>query len=365
MQKILLQIQRSLSPLLFLPAKIYAGVMRLRRRWYEKGKLESYRPQCPCISIGNISWGGSGKTPLTEWLLRWAAHNGLAAAVLTRGYGAKPPTPHFLVEADSNPQEAGDEPLLLQRACPDSLVVVDPNRARAAQWTWKNYRPHLFLLDDGFQHLGIQRDLDLVLLRPKDFTDEWNICIPSGSWREDKSALTRSSAFLIKCTRDEYRALGPLIQARLAKYKKPVFQFSFRPLGVKRVDRADFGRDFGGKPYLLITGVGEPHQVIDTAEQLLGQRPALHLRFEDHHNYSQADWDRIHQQAERRGVEHILCTAKDAVKLARLETQNLWTFEHTLDFSESTFTELDFPDWWKQSWNSLVGKEDDIQPQER
>ncbi|NJB69103.1 tetraacyldisaccharide 4'-kinase [Desulfobaculum xiamenense] len=348
-----LDLQRRLGALLFLPSRAYAWGMRLRRQWYERGALESHRPPRPCVSIGNIGWGGSGKTPLTEWLLRWAARRDVSAVVLTRGYRATPPHPHYLVTETSTPREAGDEPLLLARSCPDGHVVVDPMRSRAAQWAWAELRPELFLLDDGFQHLKVQRDIDLVLLRPKDLNEEWDRVIPAGSWREDESALTRATAFLIKCSADEFLALEPLIRARLARFNAPVFNFSFKPLGVKRLDLAQAAESFHGEPYLLVTGVGEPDQVVDTAEMLLGNRPELHLRYDDHHDYSQADWTHIRAQADLKNISHILCTAKDAVKLARYDTRHLWTFDHTLEFGPTFFAETTFPDWWGNWWDVL------------
>lgn len=349
----LLDLQNTLSPLLYLPSRAYAYVMRLRREWFERGALSSYRPPRPTISIGNIGWGGSGKTPLTEWLIRWAARHDVPATVLTRGYRATPPTPHYLVTDESTPDEAGDEPLLLARSCPEARIVVDPERARAAEWAWENFRPELFILDDGFQHLKVQRDLDLVLLRPKDLIDQWDNVIPAGSWREDQSALTRAAAFLIKCPQDEFMALEPLIKERLARFNAPVFNFSFKPLGVKRVDAQDSRRGFGGNPYILVSGVGEPDQILDTAEMLLGDKPALHLRFEDHYTYTQADWDDIRSQADRRDIRHVLCTVKDAVKLARFRTNDLWTFDHTLEFGPAFFAEASFPNWWAEWWDLL------------
>jgi tetraacyldisaccharide 4'-kinase len=348
-----LSLQQTLAPLLYLPSRLYARLMRARREWYEHGRILSHRPPRPCVSIGNIGWGGSGKTPLTEWLMRWSERHDVSSAVLTRGYGANPPGPHYLVTPDSTPQEAGDEPLLLARSCPESRVIVDPDRTRAAKWAWREFRPDLFLLDDGFQHLKVQRDLDLVLLRPKDLIDQWNSVIPAGSWREDEGALTRAAAFLIKCQEDEFQSLEPLIQERLAKYNAPVFNFSFKPLGIKRLDVADSARTFGGAPYTLVTGVGEPDQVVETTEILLGDRPSLHLRFDDHYTYTQRDWDEIRNQSNLKNIRHILCTAKDAVKLARFEPRNLWTFDHTLEFGPAYFAETTFPNWWEEWWTIL------------
>lgn len=346
-------LQRRLFALLYLPSRLYAMAMRLRRQWYESGALISYKPDRPTVSIGNICWGGTGKTPLTEWIVQWAVNEGLTPAVLTRGYKASPPELPYLVHEQSTVDEAGDEPLLLARSCPEALVVVDPQRARAARWLGENSKPDLYLLDDGFQHLAMDRHLDLVLLRPQDLTEDWNRVIPAGPWREGEEALSRAAAFLIKAPQDEFLALEPFCKEFLERYKAPVFPFTFLPKGLIRLDRPESARGFGGEPYLLVSGVGEHEQVQLTAEKLLGHPPVKHLRFDDHYNYQESDWTFIREQADRMNAERVVCTGKDAVKLTRFKTHNLWTFDHTLDFGPGLFTSHSFPDWWRATWPLL------------
>ncbi|BBD08986.1 tetraacyldisaccharide 4'-kinase [Desulfovibrio ferrophilus] len=346
-------LQRKLFPLLYLPSRLYAMAMRLRRQWYESGALTSYKPERPTISIGNICWGGTGKTPLTEWIVQWAINEGLTPAVLTRGYKSIPPELPYLVHEQSTAREAGDEPLLLAKSCPEAHVVVDPQRARAAKWIAKHHNPDLYLLDDGFQHLGIERHLDLVLLRPQDLTEDWNRVIPSGPWREGEEALTRTAAFLIKAPQDDFQALEPFCQEFLAQYKAPVFPFTFSPKGLTRLDRSESARGFGDEPYLLVSGVGEHEQVQRTAEELLGHPPIKHLRFDDHYNYQEDDWKFIREKADLANAERVLCTGKDAVKLVQFNPYNLWTFDHTLDFGPGLFTNHSFPDWWRATWPLL------------
>lgn len=340
-------------PLLYLPSRAYAWLMSLRRKWFEDEILASHNTEMPTISIGNIRWGGTGKTPLTEWLLAWSIDNGLAPAVLTRGYKANPPGPAYLVRPESTPQEAGDEPILLARSCPEAYIVVDPNRTRAAKWVQREFRPSIYLLDDGFQHLKIQRHVDLVLLSPNDLIQDWNRVIPAGPWREGEDALTRASAFLIRAPEDEFYALEPLVREYLAPYKAPVFNFAFSPTGLTRLDQPKNARDLEGGKYLLVSGVGEHEQVQATAESLLGYPPEKHLRFDDHHNYSQGDWDYIRKQADLANAEHVLATGKDAVKLTNFKTWGLWTFQHTLTFSGGFFTKQTFPEWWEETWELI------------
>lgn len=327
--------------------------MRLRREWYENGALSSHQPEKPCVSVGNICWGGTGKTPLTQWLMQWALDNDMTPAVLTRGYRAKPPEFPFLVHENATPAEAGDEPLLLARSCPLGLVAVDPDRTRAAKWLAKRHEPDLYIMDDGFQHLRVRRQIDLVLLRPQDLTEDWDRVFPAGPWREGEEALTRASAFLMKAPPDEYQALEPLCRVYLERFKAPLFPFTFAPKGLKRVDRASNARGFGDEPYVLVSGVGEHEQVRATAETLLGRPPEKHLRYEDHYPYAPKDWEFIRKEADAVNAERVLTTGKDAVKLAQFETWNLWTFDHTLEFGPGLFTKQTFPEWWAQTWPML------------
>jgi len=327
--------------------------MRLRREAYENGKKDSFSPPCSCVSVGNIGWGGSGKTPLVAWLLEWAREKELKAVTLTRGYKASPPSTPFLVRADSKPEFAGDEPLLLARAHAEAKIVVDPDRARAGAWAWEKFKPDLFVLDDGFQHLKVQRHVDLVLLRPKDLESEWNRVIPAGSWREGAGALKRATAFLVKAPEETFTANVPLLKKRLEKFGRPVFNFSFRPVGVKQAVSGESAPDFQGRAYILASAVAEPDQVARTAAGLLGYPPREHLTFPDHHAYTQKDWRGLQDASTRLDAPHILCTPKDAVKLARFAEPTLWTLETDLRFGPALFTNLTFPQWWEDAWDKL------------
>lgn len=301
--------------------------MRVRRNAFESGRRPAYECGVPCVSVGNIGWGGSGKTPVAEWLLRWAAQNGLHAVVLTRGYKAKPPCLPYQVMPDSPPQEAGDEPLMLARNCPQASIVVDPIRTRAAEWAMNNLSPDLFVLDDGFQHLAVRRDVDLVLLKQDDLGAEWGRVIPSGSWREGAEALSRADAFCIKASADEFSRMRGSLGQRLGQYDVPVFGFSLRPCGLRLVAQAgghvepDTASDLDGQPYVLFSGVGEPAQVARTAELFFGYAPAVHHAFADHHSYTDADIRRMATE----GMP-LVCTPKDAVKLAGRYDVPVWTF---------------------------------------
>lgn len=347
-----ISIQRRLWPLLHLPGIAYGLALAVRRKAYEKGMTESYRPGVPVVSVGNIAWGGTGKTPLVEYLLSWAEEKKLQAAVLTRGYKAEPPGPHHVCSADDDPQACGDEPLMLARKHPEASVIVDPLRKRSAAWAEEALAPDVFFLDDGFQHLAVQRDIDLVLLRPEDLDDQWNRIIPAGSWREDKSALSRASAFLIKTDAAGFAELEGGLRSRLEAYGKPVFSFYLEPKGLRKPNDDALHQGLGGEPYILVSAVGDPEGPKKTAEAFLGRSPEAVLGYPDHHDFQAVDFEHIKEVLERRGVSNVICTAKDAVKLGGFSLESLWVLEVGVAFGPKLFTDATFPEWFD---TSLVG----------
>ncbi len=339
-------LQKKLSFLLRPFGAAYGLAMRARADAYAGGLLRSSKSQTICFSVGNIAWGGSGKTPLCSRLLDWAEERGLKAVVLSRGYGGNPPAAPFAVRPDSDPAQSGDEPLMLARKHPQAVVLVDPLRSRALSWAERNLEPDLILLDDGMQHLAVRRDVDLVLLRPEDLATDWGRVIPAGPWREGPTALKRADAFLLHADAALFGTLAPLAEERLAGYGKPLFSFFLKPLGLARVGA-------GGAPllpglddadYLLCCGVGAPERVLKSAAELLGRQPVITRFFPDHHAYSQGDWETL-----RKHGLPMVCTAKDAAKLVKFmggaPDAPLYSLEAGVEFGQGLFGGADFLAW--------------------
>ena len=325
-------LQNRFAPLLDPLSKAYAWLMRRRARLYLSGRWASWRPPAPCISVGNISWGGTGKTPVVSWLLDWARGEGLGATVLTRGYGGKPPRLPYEVQLLSPPREAGDEPLLLKRTHPHAHILVDPKRVRAGKSASRK-RTDLFILDDGYQHLRVQRDLNLCLLCPRDLDEEWNKVIPAGSWREDVSALARADAFLVNTMFDDDGCLETVAHIKLAILGKPIFFFRVTARGVANALTGELLDSLDGKRFVLATAIANPDKVCQTCKSDLGEKPVRHLVYPDHHPFSLSDWQAIVAAAERNDCSHIVCTPKDAVKLAPFADERLWTPQLTTTFT--------------------------------
>jgi tetraacyldisaccharide 4'-kinase len=341
--------QKLLAPVLCPAGKIYGSVMGMRSKMYARGTFSRFDPECPCVSVGNIGSGGSGKTPLSGWLLDWALSQGLAPALLSRGYRAAPPKLPYLVKPESPVQEAGDEPLMLAIEHPGAKIVVDPVRIRSASWVTRHYGPGIFILDDGFQHLAVRRDFDMVLLTPEDIESGWNRVIPRGTWREGAKALNRADVFLIKCRPFLFDEMRDDIKKRLQKFKKPVFQFSLKPRALRRLGGRET-RPGLNESYILVSGVGNPEQLEVTANLFMGRSAEEHVIFKDHHSYTRDDIAAIRRTASHCGVREIICTPKDAVKLKGLGADDFWTFDLDIEFSRSIFFDGSEPEtfdsWW-------------------
>lgn len=335
--------------ILSLAGRIYAQAMRVREKAYARRVLPTWRPPVMCISVGNISWGGSGKTPLCSWLLRWSANNGFQPALLTRGYRARPPHLPYHVRTDSSVGACGDEPLMVARENPEAQVVVDPCRRRGGKWAWDRFQPDLFLLDDGLQHMAVRRDLDIVLLRPRDLGRDWNRVIPSGPWREGAGALQRASALVFNSPPETEEEIIQLLQRRVPGLHKPVFFCSYRVTGLRRVIDETPMQPTG--EYVLVSAVGSPAGVEDSAEQVLSRKPRAHLRFADHHAYSPADWEKIAHKAEELGAQFVVCTPKDRVKLESWADSRLFVLDLDLSWHKPKGQRWDFACWLEAQVN--------------
>ncbi|WP_415713697.1 tetraacyldisaccharide 4'-kinase [Maridesulfovibrio sp.] len=345
------QLQNILSPILAPISKGYSAVMSRRAEKYVQGEYERFRPECPCVSVGNIGSGGSGKTPLADWLLKWAEREGLLTVLLTRGYGAKPAQMPYLVNRLSPVHEAGDEPLMLANGNPEAKIVVDPVRKRSGAWATQEFQPELMLLDDGFQHMAVERDLDFVLLTPDDFTTGWDKVIPRGTWRESQLALQRADVFFVKSGPQTFNQMRPLIEQKLARFGKPVFQFELKAKGLKLLGTGE-QLGFGSEKYLLFAGIGKPEILHEDAKKYMGRAPEEFIIFKDHHSYTAQDMELIRRKAAAAGAKRIVCTPKDAVKLTKLGCEEFYVIDLEVEFKETVFfddiEEVPFDKWWNK-----------------
>ncbi len=298
---------------------IYSAITRARlaayrREWFSRATLP-----VPVISVGNLTTGGTGKTPLVEYVCRVI---GKRVCVLTRGYGRENANSQ-VISSDgeqllADHEAAGDEPFLLAKNLLGvAAVISNPDRLAAGKWALENLRPDVFVLDDGFQHLRLKRDLDIVAI---DATNPWGngSLLPYGRLREPLSGLARAGCIVITRTDqvEDTTAIEKVIE-KLAP-GKPIFKSRMAAAGIKTI--AGEPVDSLPGPFGAFCGVGNPQSFFEQLRRQ-GLTPAFTRTFPDHHNYTQADADRLNKEARERGAQCLITTAKDAVKLTSLAFQ--------------------------------------------
>lgn len=309
---------------------IYSAVTRTRLAAYRRGWFSVSKLDVPVISVGNLTTGGTGKTPLVEWVCRAIASGGAAedlrggkrVCVLTRGYGRDNPKTQVVVsngvELLAGEQEAGDEPFLLAKNLLGiAAVVANPDRVAAGEWAVKNLNAECFVLDDGFQHLRLARDLDIVTI---DATNPWGggSLLPSGRLREPRAGLSRADCVVI--TRADLVEDLPSIRAAVEQLVGAVPVFSSRMVtsGIRKLDGESADTEsLQSQTPGAFCGVGNPESFFN---HLRGEgfAPAFTRAFADHHNYNQSELDALVKEAKSRGAEGLITTAKDAIKLSAL-----------------------------------------------
>jgi len=297
-------------------APLYGAVVRARNRGFDAHPERAARVPVPVVSVGNLSAGGTGKTPLTLFLAEGLEAAGWSNAVLSRGYGGRRDVDPMSVEADSDPRQTGDEPLLMARWLGAQRVVVGRKR-HAAALRALSQRPGLrcLLLDDGFQHRALHRDLDLLVL---DGVRRWGDgrMLPLGDLREPMESVRRAHALVV--TRASRVSSRAEIEAWWATHGSggPIFWVDFTLGGLRRwpSGEAEPLPRAGQGPAFAWCGLGHPEAFY--ADLLVAGQPwAGSHSFPDHRGPSPADLRRLQALARAEGASWLVCTEKDAVKL--------------------------------------------------
>lgn len=275
----------------------------LRARLYEAGVLASFELGIPVICVGNLTWGGVGKTPLVAMLARALADQGLRPVILSRGYMTEPGV-------------SSDEVLMLRRDLPDVPVVEGADRYQRARDYLKAGDAGVFIMDDGYQHLRLRRRLNIVVM---DAVNPWGNghLLPRGILREPLTALRRADRIVVT------RASHPQnqverIRARLARLgiQVPVFLTRLRLAegwDVQR-QRAVLLTDLQDQKVICVAGIGQPERFVGSIKEI-PCRICQSFLFEDHHSYSSRDLENLIGACRERQVSRVITTMKDAVKL--------------------------------------------------
>ena len=296
---------------------LYSAAVKARSAGYQKRFLKTHRLSAPVISVGNITVGGTGKTPLAQWLAEHLADSGRKVCILTRGYRRQNARQQVVVSDGqqilSNVENAGDEAMMLaQSLLRKSAVVCNGDRVAAGTWAIEHLKSDVLLLDDGFQHRRLARDLDIVTI---DTTNPFGNgrLLPTGILREPIKNLDRADCIVLTRTSEE---TAELVDRLRQVTNAPILQSRTVVKQFRRLDTTGVADHISEptQPCAAFCGIGNPRAFFDhlrTAHlELCHEAP-----FRDHHKYSQGDIDRVTQQAKDKGARGLITTAKDAVKL--------------------------------------------------
>lgn len=296
--------------LILLPfAYLYGLIGWLRGKCYGWKILSIYRPAVPVLSVGNLAAGGTGKTPVVDWLLKEYIQQGKRPAVISRGYGGTFSGKVGLVSVGAGPQlsavECGDEPYLLARRNPQALVMIARKRSEGVKVAIEDFGADLILLDDGFQHRAVARDLDLVLLdAAHPLGNGWPL--PAGLLREFPCALNRADLLLL--TRAENGATFDCPNKPQFRSRHQLADYAQR-LDGQRVDFAELK----SQRLFVFAGIADPDSFFSALEDA-GLQVEGRLALPDHSQYSPALQASI--MAATQGFDGLVTTEKDAVKLS-------------------------------------------------
>lgn len=279
---------------------LYAAAARRRREWYAARPGARRRLRHPVISIGNIATGGRGKTPFTAAVARLLIALGERPAILSRGYARTQPEDGAVVVRDaggirSDVARAGDEPFMLARQLPGAIVVSCPDRYLAGRLAEHHLGATVHVLDDGFQHFQLDRDIDIVLVAGEDLD---GLTLPGGRLREPPDVLVAADAIVAINGADVPGADVPVFHARRVT-GEPVFDPPGRP---------------SSRNVLALAGIADPAPFF-SAVASAGWTLGATRTFRDHHAYSRRDVDGVFAAAAAAGTAAILTTEKDYVRL--------------------------------------------------
>ncbi len=309
----------------------YAAALRLRSAAYAAGLFHSHRLPRPVVSVGNLTVGGTGKTPTAIHLARWFMERGKRVAIISRGYGGSLEGETRIVADGSaillSPGEAGDEPYLMAFSLPGVMVAIGTDRYRAGCLALERLEPDIFILDDGFQHLRLERDLNILLLdcsRP--FGN--GRTLPAGALREPVSAAGRADLIIFtRCTRE-----GPALSTG-----KPWCAASHRLTGVIPLEGGGPQplSSLGSVKGLAFAGIAKPEAFFASLKGE-GLQISATRAFPDHCRYGEEEITALLKLWDKSDADFLITTGKDAVKLAQYRERlgNVYAAGLELEFAD-------------------------------
>ncbi len=318
---------------------VYRAGLAVYLALYERRVRKRHRLPVPVISVGNLTFGGTGKTPAVIELCRILVEQGKRVVVLSRGHGGS--ASGTLVVSDgvrvvSTFDRAGDEPVMLANALPGVPVVVDKDRRRSGELACREFNPDVIVLDDGLQYWQLERDLDVVVVdAERPFGS--GFVMPMGDLREPVSGLRRAGIVLLGGVD---RLAGPerkKLETRLNSVSRgaPVIGCRRSPAWVRQLDRSDLqpAVSLRGRRVVAFCGIGRPVRFVDGLESL-GAKVLEYLVFPDHHRYSADDLSRISESKAAHAAEVVVTTEKDAARLDSPPIEDLYVLGIELEIEQ-------------------------------
>lgn len=329
-------------------SQLYRAGVAIRNIAYDRRILPVHPAGIPVISVGNITTGGTGKTPVVEMLIRHFSRGDRRVAVVTRGYRRR--SRGFFLVSDGRGRIAeadmgGDEPVQIARKYPRTIVIADESRVNGCRRARKEFGAQIILLDDGYQHRSCARDLDILVVDATRPLGEQRL-LPAGRLREPLKNLSRADVVILsRC--EPHRLSDDMAKSVSAYVAALVIPTAYLPerLISFRDGSAQDPELHRGKKAFLFSGIGAPASFVRTAE-LLELAPGESMVFPDHHFYSPSDIARIAARFRESGALLLLTTEKDAMRLssrrALLETLPLYYPEMAVRLlsGEETFHRL-------------------------
>ncbi len=303
-----------LRPLSFL----YDRIVGVKNSLYDRGVFEAYKAPVPVISIGNLTVGGTGKTPLTDFCLKHLVKAGKKVAVVSRSYRADAEAPCWVdVSHPFGARYYGDEPLLLAQANPDVAVFVGSTKWRTAEYAASKDKYDVLIVDDGFQHRKLQRDLNIVILDATETLVNYEV-VPEGRARESWAGLERADLILLtKCNLAEEANLKAL-EVKLPKNKEILyFGYDIQKFWNQKDLEYKTREDMQGKKLFLVSAIARP-DVFEKMLREIGEVSKKSIHYRDHHQYTDGDVRHIVEEFEKSQCDYLITTEKDAVKLRPL-----------------------------------------------
>jgi len=322
--------ESKLRYVLFPLAMLYWGILFWRNIFYTFGFFISRKLPAKVISIGNITAGGTGKTPAVIYLAKLLLKNKRTVGILSRGYGRKTAGTQLVTDGEKTVNDwrnFGDEPTLIAQTLTGVPVVVDSNRHRGGMFLIENFDPEIIIMDDAFQHRAIERDIDIVLINSQDTRAEHKL-LPYGFLREPWTSLKRAHVLIF--TKSNIKRPPTFLISMVKQTKRPWFQSALIS-GRMTSSNGKKKEVIKGIKTLAISAVGDTRGFIKTLKNR-GLCVVDTMTFIDHYNYTQADIEEAKKKIMNSTAEIAVTTTKDMVKLSQLDLSGLDIYDIETEF---------------------------------